>query len=111
VGPGRCCTDFHLLGPPLGSCAILLPACTAACSPAAAATGPLNPPPGFDPSCKAGVFLEAYYCYNRFNSTRVSRFCYDRDKCGAAPQGWEIDLFRDSLKACMQASNAQLWVA
>ena len=69
--------------------------------------GPLNPPPGFDPSCKRGVFLEAYYCYNRFNSTRVSRFCYDRGQCGSAPQRWEIDRFRDALKACMQAS----WVA
>ena len=77
-------------------------------SPAAAAAGPLNPPPGFDPSCKAGVFLEANYCYNRFNSTRVSRFCYDRDKCGAAPQRWEIERFRDSLKACMQASTGRL---
>ena len=64
--------------------------------------GPLSPPPGFDPSCKSGAFLEAYYCYNRFNATQVKHFCYDRDACSGPPQAWEIQRFRDSLHACMQ---------
>lgn len=128
--------------------------------PARPPAGPLDPPPGFDSSCKSGVFLEAYYCYNRrggrgreggggeekgkerkgtssqapplppplarlpaqsvpkacprhlallptrFNSTRVSHWCYDREACAQGPpQRWEIDRFRDSLQACLQVGR------
>ncbi|KAL4440114.1 hypothetical protein ABPG75_003115 [Micractinium tetrahymenae] len=64
--------------------------------------GPLDPPTGFDPSCKTADFLASYYCYNRFNATRVKYFCYDRDKCSGPPGQADIARFRDSLKACMQ---------
>ncbi|KAL4438699.1 hypothetical protein ABPG77_006303 [Micractinium sp. CCAP 211/92] len=64
--------------------------------------GPLDPPTGFDPSCKTADFLASYYCYDRFNATRVKYFCYDRDKCTGPPGQADIARFRDSLKACMQ---------
>ncbi|GAB4813506.1 hypothetical protein N2152v2_000552 [Parachlorella kessleri] len=66
--------------------------------------GPLNPPPGFDFSCKSSN-LSSYYCYNRFNATSVKYWCYDRDQCHS-PDQWEIDRFRDALAACMKVAVA-----
>ncbi|PRW39302.1 Palmitoyl-monogalactosyldiacylglycerol delta-7 chloroplastic [Chlorella sorokiniana] len=70
-------------------------------------TGPEDPPPGFDRSCKSADFLSTYYCYNRFNATTVKHFCYDRDNCGGPPQQWEIDRFRDALQKCMQLATSK----
>jgi hypothetical protein len=48
--------------------------------------------------------------YNRFNSTTVKFFCYDRDggnlgSCNRPPTGPEIQRFSDSLAACMKVST------
>ncbi|KAI3431611.1 hypothetical protein D9Q98_004660 [Chlorella vulgaris] len=74
--------------------------------------GPLDPPANFDPSCKGDDFLAGYYCYNRFNSTTVKFFCYDRDggnlgSCNSPPTGPEIQRFSDSLAACMKVATAR----
>ena len=40
--------------------------------------------------------------YNRFNATRVSYWCYDREACSPAQQ-WEAQRFGSALKDCIQA--------
>jgi len=37
-------------------------------------SGPLDPPPGFDPLCQ-DLDLSGYYCYDRFESTTMSHWC------------------------------------
>ena len=36
-------------------------------------SGPLDPPPGFDPLCQ-DLDLSGYYCYDRFESTTMSHW-------------------------------------
>jgi hypothetical protein len=43
-------------------------------------------------------------CCHRFNATTVNHFCYDRNNCNSPPSASDIQRFRDSLAACMQAS-------
>jgi hypothetical protein len=64
--------------------------------------GPLNPPDNFDASC-SGTYLEDYYCYNRFNSTTISHWCYVRmDGNCPEPTLEEINSFKLHVGACMK---------
>lgn len=66
--------------------------------------GPENPPEGFDPSCDPSkIDLSSYYCYNRFNATKVSYWCYQRSEDGNCPEVTrdEMDQFSTKLGDCM----------
>eukprot|EP00887_Chlorella_sp_A99_P008196 scaffold12.g8196.t1 len=57
-------------------------------------TGPRDPPPGFDPTCKNNDFLNGWV---------VNRWCFDRNDCHPATQA-EADRFRDALATCMRTA-------
>jgi hypothetical protein len=74
--------------------------------------GPLNPPEGFDYSCK-NADLGSYYCYNRFNATEVSHWCFHRPPFDQMPldarsvgcaevTNDEIDSFKYNVGSCIQ---------
>ncbi len=74
--------------------------------------GPLNPPEGFDYSC-TNADLSSYYCYNRFNSTEVSHWCFQRPPFDQLPLDArsmgcpevmtdEIDSFKYHVGSCLQ---------
>ncbi|KAL6772121.1 hypothetical protein ACKKBG_A29000 [Auxenochlorella protothecoides x Auxenochlorella symbiontica] len=64
--------------------------------------GPLDPPPGFDETCSTSD-LGGYYCFNRFNATRVQHWCYDRQglSCQEVTQQNITDLI-ENLGGCMK---------
>jgi hypothetical protein len=69
--------------------------------------GPLSQPPGFDPTCQSSD-LGGYYCFDRFNATRVKYWCYHRRDGSCPPVNiTQIATFVKHLGACMKVCAGQ----